>query len=137
MQNRPTVFYLDDNPSSRSLLTGVLRESGFEVISAGDPIEALDCMNKICFDLVLLDYQMPFMSGSQLAQELKFIHPDIPIVMISGRVGLPAAELLFVDAHFGSGTALDDLITAMRMLLSPKPPSAASAGRASQWADLT
>ena len=137
MQNRPTVFYVDDNPSSRRLLTGVFRESSFEVITASGPIEALDRSRNICFDLALVDYQMPFMSGSELAQEMKFIHPHIPVVMISGCVVLPAAELRFVDAHFGSGTALDDLITAMRMLLSSKPPSAASAGRASQWADLT
>jgi CheY-like chemotaxis protein len=121
MEDRPTVFYVDDNPKSRRLLTSILKECGFEVVTAGDPVEALGRCGIIWFDLALLDYQMPSLSGPQLAKEMKYIHPDVPIVMISGCDGLPESELLFVDAYFGSGTALDDLIATMRMLLTRKP----------------
>jgi len=41
MENRTTVFYVDDNPKSSRLLTSVLEHSGFKVISKNDPIEAL------------------------------------------------------------------------------------------------
>jgi CheY-like chemotaxis protein len=72
------------------------------------------------FDLALLDYEMPLMSGSRLAREIKFLVPDVPVVLISGRSTLPAAELAFVDAHFGFGTVLDDLLWTMRILVRPK-----------------
>jgi CheY-like chemotaxis protein len=40
MENRTTVFYVDDNPKSSRLLTSVLEECGFRVITKNDPIEA-------------------------------------------------------------------------------------------------
>jgi hypothetical protein len=63
---------------------------------------------------------MPVMSGARLAREIKFLIPDLPVVLISGRTEIPAEELEFVDAHFGFGTSLDDLLWAMRILVAPK-----------------
>ena len=120
MENRTTIFYVDDNPKSSRLLTSVLEQSGFRVITKNDPIEALALCKRTYFDLALLDYEMPLMSGSQLAREIKFLVPDVPVVLISGRAALPATELTFVDAHFGFGTALDDLLWTMRILVRPK-----------------
>jgi len=42
------------------------------------------------------------------------------VVLISARSTLPATELAFVDAHFGFGTLLDDLLWTMRILVRPK-----------------
>jgi len=116
MENRTTVFYVDDNLKSSRLLASVLEGSGFRVITAHDPLEALGLCRKTSFDIALLDYEMPGMTGSQLAQEIKFILPDVPVVLISGYAALPSTELVFVDAHFGLGTALDDLLWTMRTL---------------------
>ncbi len=141
MENRTTVFYVDDNPKSSRLLASVLEECGFRVITKNDPIEALALCQRTHFDLALLDYEMPLMSGSRLAQEIKFLVPDVPVVLISGRSTLPAAELALVDAHFGLGTVLDDLLWTMRILVRPKvvrmedhrPDRRAM----TQWADST
>jgi CheY-like chemotaxis protein len=111
-----TVLYVDDNARSRVFLGGVLAEYGFEMITAGDPVEALCRCTRIRFDLALLDYQMPSLTGSQLALEIKFLMPDVPIVLLSGYAVLPLTELVFVDAHFGRGTHLDELVDAMRVL---------------------
>jgi len=116
VENRTTVFYVDDNPKSSRLLTNVLEASGFRVITARDAADALSLCKRTSFDLALLDYEMPGMSGAELAQEIKFIVPDTPIVLISGYAVLPTTELLFVDAHFGLGTSLDDLLWTMRTL---------------------
>jgi CheY-like chemotaxis protein len=40
MMNHGRIFYVDDNPKSRRLLTSVIKSCGFEVISAGDPMES-------------------------------------------------------------------------------------------------
>ena len=141
MQNRTTVFYVDDNPKSSRLLTCVLEECGFRVITKNDPIEALALCRRTYFDVALLDYEMPTMSGSKLAQEIKYLVPDVPVVMISGRTELPSSELAFVDAHFGFGTVLDDLLWTMRILVRPQvvmpSQSLADQREMTRWADST
>jgi CheY-like chemotaxis protein len=111
------------------------------VIAKNDPVEALVLCRKTYFDLALLDYEMPAMSGSKLAQEIKFLAPDVPVVLISSRSTLPSSELAFVDAHFGFGTALDDLLWTMRILVQPKlarmPDPRAVQRAVTQWSDST
>ena len=123
MKSETKLFYVDDNPKSSRLLTSVLEECGFRVITKNDPIEALALCKRTYFDLALLDYEMPLMSGARLAQEIKYLVPDVPVVLISGRSSLPPSELVFVDAHFGFGTALDNLLSTIRTLARPKLPA--------------
>jgi len=120
MDRRTTVLYVDDNPRSSRLLVGVLEQCGFHVAAKTEPAEALALCRRANFDLALLDYEMPTMSGSQLARELKSLTPDLPVVLISGRAELPITDLEFVDAHFGFGTSLDDLLWTMRILTAPR-----------------
>jgi hypothetical protein len=82
------------------------------------------------------------MLGSKLAHEIKFLVPDVPVVMISGRSTMPASELAFVDAHFGFGTSLDDLLWTMRVLVRPQVTMRMVDYRPdqrvmTQWADST
>jgi CheY-like chemotaxis protein len=138
MHTEPAVvFYVDDNPQSRTLLTSILLESGFQVITANDPVEALDLCKNISFDLALLDYQMPALTGTQLAQEIKFLMPDVPVVLLSGRTSLPAADLLFVNAHFGCETTLDDLLDKLKMLVGTKIRMVVIERSRTSWSDST
>lgn len=138
MHTEPAVvFYVDDNPKSRRLLTSILLESGFKVITANDPVEALGLCKNISFDVALLDYQMPVLTGTQLAQEIKFLMPDVPVVLVSGRTSLPVADLVFVDAHFGRETTLDDLIDKLRMLVRTKIHTVAIERSRTSWSDST
>jgi CheY-like chemotaxis protein len=137
MENRTTVFYVDDNVKSSRLLTSVLETCGFRVIAAHDPFEALGLCNRTTFDLALLDYDMPGMTGSQLAQEIKFRVPDAPVVLISGYAALPPTELVFVDAHFGLGTCLDDLLWTLDMLAGTVVAAPTACQHTIQRADST
>jgi CheY-like chemotaxis protein len=122
MRSEPAVvFYVDDNPRSRRLLTSVLQDSGFEVVTADSGIEALGMCKNISFDVALLDYQMPLISGGQLAEEIKLLMPDVPVVLLSGRISIPKEALVFVDAYLGPGTTLDDLLERLRMLARVDP----------------
>jgi CheY-like chemotaxis protein len=120
MDTRNTILYVDDNPKSSRLLSGVLEECDFNVITKNDPAEALALCRRTGFDLSLLDYEMPKMNGTRLAREIKYLMPDLPIVLISSRISIPPEELEFVDAHFGFGTSLDDLLWTMRILATPR-----------------
>jgi len=137
METRTTVLYVDDNPRSSRLLSSVLEGCGFRVIASNDPLEAIALCKQTSFDLALVDYDMPSMTGAQLAEELKFRTPDVPVVMISGYAQLPATELVFVDAHFGLGTSLDDLLWRMRMLSQPAATSSSPHGMMIHGTDTT
>jgi len=132
-----TVFYVDDNARSRRLLSSVLAECGFEMITATDPVEALCRCRETCFDLALLDYEMPSLTGSQLAREIKHLTPNVPIVLLSGYAALPDTELVFVDAHFGHGTHLDDLVDTMRRLTNSGAPIRVIHRSTTAWSDST
>jgi CheY-like chemotaxis protein len=129
MVSQGTIFYVDDNPRARRLLGSILKSCGFEIISEGDPSHALTRSKTISFDLLLLDYQMPRLSGSVLAQSFKNLKPDVPIVLISGLSCLPPAELVFVDAHIGRGSTLDELIESIKMLIRFGPQTPATPAR--------
>ena len=90
------------------------------MLSSGDPVEALSRIRTISFDLALLDYQMPNLTGAQLAQKIKSTKPDVPVVLISGFSALPPFELIFVDAHVGRGATLDELLDTIHSLIHPR-----------------
>jgi two-component system cell cycle sensor histidine kinase/response regulator CckA len=119
MDKQATVFYVDDNPKSRELLTNILEARGFAVITAEDPLEALSRARSAEFEIALLDYQMPGMLGTQLARELRRIDPDLPVVVISGLAALPSHELTSVNVHLGRGTRVDQLLETIEMLANP------------------
>jgi DNA-binding NtrC family response regulator len=80
---------------------------------------------------------MPVLSGSQLAKEIKSLAPNVPIVLISGHSALAASELLFVDAHFGRDTVLDDLLETMWSLVRSKRMSARGRQETRLWSNST
>jgi CheY-like chemotaxis protein len=135
--NQGTIFYVDDNPKSRRLLTSVMRSCGFDVVSAGDPFEALSRIRKSSFDLALLDYQMPHLTGAQLARKIKSMKPEVPVVLISGFSALPAFELIFVDAHVGRGATLDDLLDTMQSLIHSRYDFVEKSSARREWSALT
>jgi CheY-like chemotaxis protein len=137
MDRQATVFYVDDNPSSRKLLSSILEARGFAVITAEGPVEALERAKSAEFDVALLDYQMPGMSGTQLARELKRMNMDLPVVVISGLAALPSDELVFVNVHLGSGTRLDQLLETMEMLACRRIPGTENGPVTVRWHDST
>jgi CheY-like chemotaxis protein len=138
MNTEPAVvFYVDDNPRSRRLLTSILQERGFEVLTADDPIEALEISKYISFDVALLDYQMPAMMRGHLAEQIKVLGPDVPVVLLSGRTNVPLVDSAFVDAHFGSETTLDDLLDKLKILVQAKLHVMEIQRSRMRWSDLT
>jgi CheY-like chemotaxis protein len=137
MKDTQTLLYVDDNPKSRRLLTAILEQHGFTVMAAGDSLDEIRRCGEARFDVVLLDYEMPPISGSDLAREIKCKHPDVPIVMICGRTAVPKQELTFVDVHFGPNATLDDLVETMHMLVMGSFITEERLEVATHWADST
>jgi two-component system, cell cycle sensor histidine kinase and response regulator CckA len=83
---RPCVLLVDDYPDAREMYSEYLQYSGFDVIEAGNGIEALEELEKQGgrVDVVVSDVVMPEMDGPTLMRELKQRKPDIKIIFVSG-----------------------------------------------------
>jgi DNA-binding response OmpR family regulator len=120
-QDDNIVLYVNENKSTRNLLSSILEQNGFVVLAASNPAEAIEYCHEIHFDIAILHYVMPDPQGEALPAEIKFVRPDVPIIMISAGAVITGYELAFVDAHFGAGTPLDDVVVNMRELLARRP----------------
>ncbi len=70
-QSARTIVVVDDDPSVRAYVRGTLERQGYQVITAGAGVEALDYLRTEAADLVLLDVQMPGMSGYEVLDRLR------------------------------------------------------------------
>ncbi len=83
---RDTVLVVDDTPETLSLLTDTLDQAGFVVLVATDGEAALDLVDQITPDLVLMDALMPGISGFETCKRLKRdkLLADLPVIFMTG-----------------------------------------------------
>ncbi len=77
------ILVIDDDPGSRLLLHTRLQVEGFEVVEAPDGEQGLAKLQQCSPALVLLDIQMPRMSGMEILEKIKKDYPDTAVVMIT------------------------------------------------------
>ena len=77
---------IDDDDISRELLASTLREGGFKVFELPSPIGATQLLVREALPLLILDLQMPDMSGDKLARLLRKNHRlrSLAILLVSG-----------------------------------------------------
>ena len=82
------ILYVDDEESLILLMQRLLERQGYRFSGYTDPREALAAVraNPEQFDLVVTDYNMPYLSGLELASALKEMRVDLPIVLASGYI---------------------------------------------------
>ena len=86
---RPLNLLLVDDEELVRIGTGeMLRDHGHHVIEAADGSQALALLaDGAAFDAVVTDYKMPHMDGAQLAERIRAVRPDLPILLITGYTG--------------------------------------------------
>ena len=80
-----TILIVDDEKNYLTILTAILEEEGFEVLTALSGQEALDIQKTSDLDLVLTDMKMPVMDGIELLEHIKAIDPELPVVMMTAH----------------------------------------------------
>jgi two-component system KDP operon response regulator KdpE len=80
-----SVLIVDDETPLRKALRSSLAASGFDVEEACSGEEALDCIRRHLFDLVLLDINMPGLGGIDACRRIRGISPQAGIVMVTVR----------------------------------------------------
>ncbi len=121
------ILVVDDEEHVRDALADMLRLTHHEVVVAAQGHEALECFRAAPFDLVLTDLAMPGMSGWQVAQAVKELRPDVPVVLVTGwGVELPAEQLRAngVDRVMTKPFRIDDVHAVIGGLLRRLAPRA-------------
>jgi CheY-like chemotaxis protein len=83
-----SILIVDDQQPNVILLETMLHEAGYTCIaSTTDPQAVCELHRKNCYDLILLDLQMPGFDGFQVMEGLKEIEPDgyLPVLVITAR----------------------------------------------------
>ncbi len=84
MDSRPVILIADDEPAATRLVVRSLTAEGFNVATARDGREAIERVWDLNPDLLLLDDQMPELSGLDVLRELRATHP-VRIILMSGQ----------------------------------------------------
>lgn len=124
------ILLVEDDQSARESIKLLLRIDRHTVTEAENGREALDCFAREPFDLVILDYAMPEMRGSELAVRLKHLAPSVPILMVTAYLEKLCDSDKPVDAVLGKPFGVVELRQAVASLLAgcpttspPAPPS--------------
>ena len=85
-----SVLVVDDNQYMRKMVRNLLVNCGIkEIYEAPDGVAALDAIRTMAPDVVILDWEMPLLSGAELVLIVRspgvFPMPDIPIIMLTGH----------------------------------------------------
>ncbi len=89
MTKGKTILVVDDSPTVRKLIAGKLEKCGHDVFCSNDGVEAMERLEDLRPDLILLDITMPRMDGYQVCKLIRSnsATKDVPVVMISGKDG--------------------------------------------------
>lgn len=84
--SRELILIVDDENFVTLLAQRVLTDEGYRVITAKDGFRALEIYKKLQeqINLVILDFTMPIMDGSEVFTELRKLNPKVPVVLSSG-----------------------------------------------------
>jgi two-component system sensor histidine kinase RpfC len=113
---RLSVLVADDNPTNREVLGKILERAGHEVKLAADGDLALDAMEAGHFDIVLLDRNMPGLSGLETLQAIRLMtrgRERLPVVMLSADVTLEAKKECL---EAGADSFIPKPVEALRLL---------------------
>ena len=105
-ETKVTVVVADDSPTMQRIVSGVLTAAGFDVVLAEDGVEAVQAVFRTMPDVVVLDVQMPRVSGYVAARLLKddWQTADLPVLFLTS---LNAAS----DRYWGARAGAERFLT--------------------------
>lgn len=83
MSTKHNILIADDEQSQRLILSGYLKQKGYNIFEAASGEEALKITDSNLIDIVLSDFRMPDMNGIELLVKLKEKNPEIAVVLIT------------------------------------------------------
>jgi len=118
----PTILVVDDHRPTVALLEDALRPHGFTVVSAENGAEGLVAVDKQQPDLVIMDVQMPVLSGLDALRLLRQSQGErqLPVIMLSGRAGMADVRRAWkrgADIYLTKPVRVGAVVAAVKWLL--------------------
>ncbi|MDD5233529.1 MAG: sigma-54 dependent transcriptional regulator, partial [Syntrophales bacterium] len=79
------ILIVDDEQNIRIVLEAMLRKEGYDVVTAGDGVEALESLQRGGISAVVTDLRMPKMDGMALLEKAAADYPSVPVIMITAH----------------------------------------------------
>ena len=122
---RRLVMIVDDSVTVRKVTSRLLERNGYDVITAKDGVDAIEQLENVQPDLMLLDIEMPRMDGFEVTNLVRHheLHRDLPIIMITSRTGEKHRERAFslgVTDYMGKPFQESDLLANIEALLETR-----------------
>lgn len=121
-----TLLIVDDDPMVRNVETQILRLQGYTVLEAEGAAEALRLARETAaIHLLITDYWMPEVDGLELTRRFRAVHPETPVLMVSGSLPLLRIRSeLDMDrfAFLAKPYQFDELLRKVRWLLDATAP---------------
>jgi PAS domain S-box-containing protein len=116
------ILFVDDEQPIADIAKQMVEQLGYTVVTKTSSLEALELFRAKPdeFDLVITDMTMPNMTGEELANELMFIRPDIPIILCTGfsrRVTEKKAKAMGIQAFILKPILKQELAETIRRIL--------------------
>lgn len=116
------VLVVDDDALFRAYVRGVLEERGYRVVEAEDGVAALAAVRVARPAAVILDVNMPRLSGYEVCRSLREEYgPDLPVMFVSGErtesFDRVAGLTIGADDYLAKPFAADELLARLRCLL--------------------
>jgi len=118
--SKPFILCVDDEELGLQIRRAVLERAGYSVRTALNGREGLDAFSSDPVDLVVLDYSMPGMHGGDVALEMRRLRPQVPIILLSAYVNLPAEVTRIVDCSMLKGDGPELLLSKIQEFLSER-----------------
>ncbi|MCH7314753.1 Hpt domain-containing protein [Acinetobacter sp. ANC 3882] len=120
---RRLIMIVDDSVTVRKVTSRLLERQGYDVVTAKDGVDAIEQLETIKPDLMLLDIEMPRMDGFEVSNLVRHheIHRDLPIIMITSRTGEKHRERalsLGVNQYMGKPFQEEALLENIESLLT-------------------
>jgi len=122
---RRLVMIVDDSVTVRKVTSRLLERQGYDIVTAKDGVDAIEQLENVRPDLMLLDIEMPRMDGFEVTNLVRHhdIHRDLPIIMITSRTGEKHRERAFslgVTHYMGKPFQEAELLANIQQLIAEK-----------------
>jgi CheY-like chemotaxis protein len=122
------VLCVDDAEQALALRARILEMKGYAVTTFTSAVQVAGMFKTGKFDVAVLDYEMPAMNGTQLAERLKTIHPELKIILYTGATYVARQDRDFVDALVDKSDGIEELLATIETF-TPKRNHKANGNR--------
>ena len=91
LKKNPIIYVVDDQDAIRSTIKDLLADESYDTKTFDSAEALMDGLRKARPDLVLLDIWLPGLDGVQALSEIKALHTDLPVILMSGHAGIDVA----------------------------------------------